>query len=112
MGLSASTYTIPASFIFQPQGCAIRGTWVNNGSVTLRDSSFDVAVTGTAPAYTGVIGGDRVVADKAPTTSKGAAGDRVGMLAAGAGYIYACTADWTNGVADIWSRTAITASTW
>lgn len=112
MGLSASTYTIPTGFVFQPQGCAIRGTWVNNGSVTLRDSSFDVAVTGTAPAYTGVIGGDRVVADKAPTSSKGATGDRVGMLAASAGYIYACTADWTNGVADIWSRTAITATTW
>jgi hypothetical protein len=112
MGLSASTYTIPAGFVFQPQGCAIRGTWVNNGSVTLRDSSFDVAVTGTAPAYTGVIGGDRVVADRIPTTSKGATGDRVGMLAAGSGYIYACTLDWTNGSADIWSRTAITATTW
>lgn len=113
MGLSAGTYTIPASFVFQPRGCAISGTWINSGgSVTIRDSSFDAAVTGTAPAYTGVIGGDRVVADKAPTSSKGATGDRVGMLAASAGYIYACTADWTNGVADIWSRTAITATTW
>lgn len=112
MGLSASNYAIPSNFIFQPQGCAIRGTWTNNGSTTLRNSSFDVAVRGTAPAYTGVIGGDRIVADSPPATSKGAAGDRVGMMAASAGYLYICTADWTNGVPDIWSRTAITATTW
>ena len=112
MGLSAGTYTIPANFIFQPQGCAIRGTWINNGSTTLRNSSFDVAVQGTAPAYTGVIGGDRVVVDKAPTSSKGAAGDRVGMIAADGNYLYVCVADWTDGLADIWSRTAITAGTW
>ena len=112
MGLSGGSYSIPSNFIFLPQGCAIRGTWTNNGSTTLRNSSFDVAVRGTAPAYTGVIGGDRVVADSAPATSKGAVGDRVGMMAASAGYLYICTADWTNGTVDIWSRTAISATTW
>lgn len=111
-GTSGGNYAIPMNFIFQPQGCAVRGTWTNNGSVTTRNSSFDIAVRGTSPAYTGVLGGDRIVADSPPATSKGAAGDRVGMIAAGAGYLYVCTADWTNGIPDIWSRTAISATTW
>ena len=112
MGLAAGAYTIPANFVFQPQGCALRGTYTNNGSMTLRNSSTDDAPHGTAPAWTGVIGGDRVVADSVPATSKGAIGDRVGMIAAGSGYLYVCTANYTTGVADIWSRTAIAASTW
>lgn len=47
-----------------------------------------------------------------PTSSKGAIGDKVGMIAADSGYLYVCTADYTNGTPDIWSRTAITATTW
>ena len=112
MGLAAGTYNIPAGFVFQPQGCALRGTYVNSGSMTLRNTSTDDAPHGVAPAWTGVIGGDRVIADLAPTTSHGAIGDRVGMIAVSAGYLYICTANWTDGVADIWSRTAITATSW
>jgi hypothetical protein len=112
MGLAASTYNIPAGFVFQPQGCALRGTYVNSGSMTLRNTSTDDAPHGVAPAWTGVIGGDRVIADLPPTTSHGAIGDRVGMIAVSAGYLYICTANWTDGVADIWSRTAITATSW
>jgi hypothetical protein len=112
MGISTSTYTIPANFIFQPQSSALRGTYINNGSLTMRNSSMDDAPHGTAPIWTGVIGGDRVVADSVPTTSKGLIGDRVGMIAAGSGYLYVCTANWTNGTPDIWSRTAISATTW
>jgi hypothetical protein len=47
-----------------------------------------------------------------PTSSKGAIGDKVGMIASDSGYLYVCTADYTNGTPDIWSRTAVTASTW
>jgi hypothetical protein len=112
MGLGAGNYTIPANFVFQPQGCAIRGTWTNNGSTTIRNTSFDIAVRGTAPAYTGVIGGDRVIADSAPESSKGALGDKVGMIAADASYIYVCTANYTDGVADIWSRNPLASGTW
>ena len=47
-----------------------------------------------------------------PATSAGVAGDKVGMIAASANYLYTCTADYTDGLSDIWSRTAVTASTW
>ena len=47
-----------------------------------------------------------------PATSAGVAGDKVGMIAANANYLYTCTADYTDGLSDIWSRTAVTASTW
>lgn len=47
-----------------------------------------------------------------PVSSKGAIGDKVGMIAADSGYLYVCTADYTNGTPDIWSRTAITTTTW
>jgi hypothetical protein len=45
-----------------------------------------------------------------PTTSHGAAGDLKGMISWDASYVYVCTADYTNGGAVIWKRTAI--STW
>jgi hypothetical protein len=112
MGRSGQTYTLPAGWSMTPHSSVLRGTWVNNGTTAMRNSSSDLAITGTAPSYTGIIGGDRVIADLAPATSKGAAGDQVGMIAVSAGYLYICTATWTNGVADIWSRTAISASTW
>lgn len=54
----------------------------------------------------------RIIAGAAPATSKGAAGDTAGMLAVGNGYLYVCLSNWTTGSNDIWSRTAITASTW
>jgi hypothetical protein len=46
----------------------------------------------------------------APTSSKGAAGDRKGMVFATSAYVYTCYADYTNGIADIWARTATTGS--
>jgi len=46
-----------------------------------------------------------------PTSSKGAAGDRKGMVFATGLYIYTCYADYTNGTPDIWARTATTGST-
>ena len=47
-----------------------------------------------------------------PGTSKGAAGDRAGMFALDNNYIYYCTADYTDGTANIWNRTAQTGGTW
>lgn len=81
-------------------------TKVNANFTELYDLISDISPS------TGVIGGDRVIANKAPLSSKGETGDRVGMIAATTDYLYVCTLDWTDGVADIWSRTAITASTW
>jgi hypothetical protein len=54
--------------------------------------------------------GGRVVA--VPTTSLGAAGDKTGDLAFNGSYIYYCTADYTDGLSNIWKRVAWSADTW
>ena len=56
---------------------------------------------------------NRLRGNYTPATSKGVTGDTIGDLAWDTGYIYICTVTWTDGVSDIWSRTAITAvATW
>lgn len=47
-----------------------------------------------------------------PTTSKGESGDKAGMVAVGGGFLYICTVDYTTGNLDIWTKTALTSSTW
>ena len=47
-----------------------------------------------------------------PAHSYGVVGDKAGMLAFDADYIYYCTADYVNDTTDIWKRTAHGASTW
>jgi hypothetical protein len=43
-----------------------------------------------------------------PTTAKGASGDQKGMFIIDDDYIYYCKETYTDGVADIWNRTAQT----
>jgi hypothetical protein len=113
MGRSGQTYTVPASWTMNPHSSVLRGTWVNNGTTTMRNSSSDLAITGAARAYTGIIGGDRVVADLVPANSTGAAGDAAGSIAVGGGYLYVCTANWASpGTANIWTRTLLTTGAW
>jgi hypothetical protein len=113
MGLGAGTYTVPVGWTMTPHSTVLRGTWVNNGTVAMRNSSSDLAITGVARSYTGIIGGDRVVADLVPANSTGAAGDAAGMIAVGGGYLYVCTANWASpGTADIWTRTLLTTGAW
>jgi hypothetical protein len=111
LGRTTETYTIPSGWTVSAFGTVFRGNWTNSGALGLRNSSTDNRVKGTAAAVAGIIGGDRVIAKLAPATSKGVEGDRQSMIAADADYLYVCVADWTDGVADIWSRTAISAST-
>ena len=66
----------------------------------------------TSQPSVNIVGGDRVVADLAPVTSKGVAGDRKGMIATDALYYHVCTADYTTGSADIWSRNLLATGTW
>jgi hypothetical protein len=48
-----------------------------------------------------------------PTSSTGADGDMVGMIAVGGGYLYVCTANWVSpGSANIWTRTLLTTGAW
>jgi len=54
--------------------------------------------------------GGRVV--NSPSFSTGAAGDRAGDLAFTNDYIYYCTADYTDGLSNIWKRVAWGGDTW
>ena len=47
-----------------------------------------------------------------PATSKGKTGDKAGMVAADATYMYYCTADYTTGTANIWKRVTWLSGTW
>lgn len=47
-----------------------------------------------------------------PSTSKGATGDKANMIAVGGGFLYVCSADYTTGSANIWTKTALTGGTW
>lgn len=56
-------------------------------------------------------GGTFGVKDSVPTTSVGVSGDRLGMIALDASYLYYCTANY-DGVANIWKRVAWSNDTW
>lgn len=47
-----------------------------------------------------------------PTSSKGSANNKLGYIAFNNTYMYYCTADYTDGVADIWKRISWSADTW
>jgi len=113
IGLNAGTYTIPAGWTVTPHSTVLRGTWTNNGTLQSRNSSYDNRILGTSPTYTGVLGGGRIIANLAPASSKGVAGDSAGMIAVDATYLYVCTANWVSpGTADIWTRTTLTTGIW
>jgi hypothetical protein len=113
MGVGAGTYTIPAGWTVTPHSTVLRGTWVNNGTLALRNSSHDNPIGGSAPSYVGSIGaaslkfqdgttqttawsGGRVVA--VPGSSTGAEGDKAGDIAFSPGHLYYCFEDYDSGI--------------
>jgi hypothetical protein len=60
----------------------------------------------------GVLSGSSTYTSSAPTTSKGARGDKKGMVFATSAFIYVCYADFTTGIPDIWARSATSAASW
>ena len=113
LGRTAESYTIPSGWTVSAYGADFRGTWTNNGSMGMKISGTDNRVKGTAPSYSSIVGGDRVIADLAPTTNKGVEGDRAGMIAVNNTYLFVCIADWVSpGTANIWTRTTLTTSSW
>jgi hypothetical protein len=125
-GSGAVTYTVPAGWFFQPHGCTLRGTWVNNGNSQFRNTNHDNPIGGTSPTYVGTIGaslvkfedgtsqstswsGGRVIA--APSSSVGVIGDREGDLAFDSSYFYYCANDY-DGVTSVWKRVAWSNDTW
>jgi hypothetical protein len=61
IGLNAGSYTIPSGFTVSAQATTFRGTWTNNGALTMRNSSSDNRIIGTQPTYTGVLGGNSIL---------------------------------------------------
>lgn len=47
-----------------------------------------------------------------PATAAGAVGDVAGMIAFDGLYIYRCSADYTNGLSNIWGRTSVSYTAW
>jgi hypothetical protein len=62
MGRSAEAYTLPAGWTLSAYSSVFRGTWTNNGTWAMRNSSNDNAIAGTAPTYNGTIGGATITA--------------------------------------------------
>lgn len=58
------------------------------------------------------VDGNLVMPTATPDTSKGVEGDKAGAVAFDDNYIYRCTVDYTDGVADIWKRVAWSNDTW
>jgi len=74
---------------------------VNPGGAGIFDLQTDTKITGKFTLIGSV-----------PTSSKGVTGDLAGTIAADSTYFYYCTTDYTDGIADIWKRTAHGAGTW
>ena len=81
-------------------------TGTGNFRITTADNSSSYSWYFTAQGYLQFPQG------LAPTTSKGKVGDEVGCVVFDASYIYYCTADYTDGLADIWKRVAWSNDTW
>jgi hypothetical protein len=56
LGRTTETYTVPAGWTMTPHSTVLRGTWVNNGTLALRNTSHDNPIGGSAPSYVGSIG--------------------------------------------------------
>jgi hypothetical protein len=69
MGLGAGTYTVPAGWTMTPHSSVLRGTWTNNGTVQLRNTSHDNAIGNVAPTYIGTIGAANVKVGSSNITS-------------------------------------------
>jgi hypothetical protein len=88
----------------------------------LEDDGSEDGVATPIPSGTFDIGSDSaryknlylagVTLTEVPATAAGAEGDVAGMIAFDGSYIYRCSTDWTDGLTDIWGRTAVTYTTW
>jgi hypothetical protein len=81
----------------------------NSGNELILNSDGELIFSDNTIQTTAWAGG-RVVA--VPGASTGAAGDKAGDLAFDSQYIYYCTADYTDGIENIWKRVAWSNDTW
>lgn len=93
------------AFIYADQTIQLT-TGVGNFRITTDDNNGSYSWYFTAQGYLQFPQG------LGPTTSKGQDGDEAGSVVFDGNYIYYCTTDWTDGVADIWRRVAWSNDTW
>jgi hypothetical protein len=123
--LTGSVFADDSTLLVDGVAGKIVGDYTNGSSTigSTRVESYDINAlqdTNTIDSYVAgtIYGGETgniknlVVGSTAPSTSNGAANDRSGMIAFDSTYIYYCTADYTDGVADIWKRIAWSGDTW
>jgi hypothetical protein len=80
------------------------------GTITIRSNA---ASNLTTKAWVfGTNGRTMFPAATVPEHSYGTTGDKAGMVAFDATYIYYCTADYVNNTTDIWKRVALDATPW
>jgi hypothetical protein len=60
LGRTTEAYTLPAGWTIASYSTVFRGTWTNSGTWSMRNSSNDNAIAGTAPTYSGTIGGSAI----------------------------------------------------
>jgi|688.fasta_scaffold00027_107 hypothetical protein len=75
-----------------------------NTNFTVTNTAFQVANSAFDKANT--------VGVSIPATSKGQPGNLQGMFAANSTFLYYCTSDYVDGVADIWKRSSWSGDTW
>lgn len=80
---------------------------VGDGVTTGIVADFGTHVNGTG-TWTSVL----TVISTGPTSSKGSVGDKANMISVGGGFLYVCVADYTDGNADIWTKTTLTGGAW
>lgn len=96
----------------------IKARNLNNGAMdsVVTFSSYNGAQFNSAIVALGGLNVQNTLARPAPATSKGVSGDFEGDILfaqdGGTWYLYYCTADWVDGVADIWVRWAQSGTTW
>jgi hypothetical protein len=62
IGRNAGIYALPAGWTLVAYSSVFIGTWTNNGTWTMRNSSNVNAIAGVAPTYAGTIGGSTITA--------------------------------------------------
>lgn len=60
-GRTSGTYTVPATFNVTAYNSTLNGTWINDGTLSLRNSSTANPVGNLGATYSGIIGGTSVV---------------------------------------------------
>ena len=112
--LTAGSFTVPTAA--QPNITSVGA--LTDLSIDSGTSTAIISVSGRAMSITGV---DTIALDSStgiyyvssqPTSSKGASGDRKGMIFATGYFMFLCYADYTDGVDNIWAKIATVTYVW